>query len=475
MELFKGFSHHRALLAAAVISVGALVSAHAAVTTLVTFDPVKNAAAGTKIKHVIHYEFSKGGHDQANTRNHLTRLANKYGFRLDRWTAKADVTPENLTGVDIAVFNQGDGDVLEPATSSQTAAMKDFVQVQGKALLLIHAAAAYIECPSSGAENLTDVNCRWLARVLVRQYFHHDNDLVKARIYADSVKVGEIPPNATGTGAVPAAINHGKANIATKNIFIDLPPNGGTGATAALTTTWDGMGDEWYNYRGYVRQQGAQTFDGHVFGPVNVLLSLDETGYTSSWKIGDRSVSWTRTVGNGITAYNNIGHSNAWTRSRSGNALGGTVTDSVAEKYNWRLMKYLARDFVGCTSVLYTEFNEQATVEALVPADTASLPFNASLGRRSPCQTRITALAPEFLKGKIEGLKVSAKSILIPTTEQGAYNISVTDVAGKSVYSQRVSGGVNHSVTVNGLNTGVYLVRVTAPKATQALARVAIQ
>jgi hypothetical protein len=450
-------------VAAVVLALGVLFApTQAAVTTLVPFDSVKNAASGTKIKFIIHYEFSKGGHSQTNTRNHLTRLANKYGFRLDRWTAQADVTPTNLAGVDIAVFNQGDGDVLEPANSSYVTAMKNFIEVQGKSILNVHAAAAYVPCPTSGQENLTDANCRWLARVMVRQYYHHDNDPTRARIYADSVRAGEIPPNATGTGAVPAAIDHGRRNVATKNIFNNLPPNGGTGATASYPYTWDGMGDEWYNWRGYPRQQGSAVYDSVTFGPVIILMSLDETGYTSTNTMGDRPESWVRAVGNGMSGYNNMGHSDAWTRARTGNGLGGTVNDSIVEKYNWRLLKFLGHDFAGCMNPAFAQYNPEASVTTLTPLDDAA-----------PCKTplAIRALTPGTSS---EGIRVSKQgAVRISVLEAGSYQIRVTGANGASTFAKTVNGGSHKEFEIPALGAaGSYLVQVTAPSGKVSSARV---
>ena len=448
------------------LSVGLVAPAHAVVTTLVPFDSVKNAAAGTKIKFVVHYEFSKGGHSQTNTRNHLTRLATKYGFRLDRWTQQADVTPANLVGVTIAVFNQGDGDVLEPAGSSYVTAMKNFVELQGKSLLQIHAAAAYIPCPTSGVETLTDPGCRWLARVLVRQYKEHDGDPTRARIYADSVRAGEIPPGATGTGAVPAAIDHGRRNAATRNIFENLPLNGGTGTTAGYKYTWDGVGDEWYNYRGYVRQQGAQTLDGSNYGAVIALISIDESGYTSSFKMGDRVESWMRTAGNGLTAYNNMGHSDVWTRSRTGNALVGTVNDSLPEKYGWRLLKFLGHDFVGCMDPLYLEYNPEATVTTVTPFDDAA-----------PCKNLLVAINGNITRGaSANGIQVTRHGVVrVSMLESGTYEVLVSNAVGQLLYTRKVQGGNNMKFELPRFEAhGSYMVRVKAPKGDFSGARITL-
>jgi hypothetical protein len=469
---FKGLA---AIVGLAII--GAVIPADAAKTTLVAFSEAKwgtidasgrGTISRTKIRKIVHYEYTFGGHDQANTRNHLTRLANKYGFALERWTTQSDVTASNLLGVDILVLNQGDGDVLEPAASSYVTAVKNFVEVQGKGLLAVHAAAAYVPCPTSGVENLTDAGCRWLARVLVRQYFHHDNDNTKARIYADSVLTGQIPPGATGAAAVASARDHGRKNIFTRSIYTVngvnmLPTNGGSTPALNQPYVWDGVGDEWYNYRGFVRLQGSQTFDGVVFGAVNVLISLDESGYTSSNKIGDRSETWTRTVGAGLTAYNNMGHSNVWVRTRTGNALGtATVADSMPEKFNWRLLKYLARDFIGCMDPAYAEYNSEASVTNFTSIDPVA-----------PC---VTPTSVRFEKGAklVAGLAVTSGVIRIPTMESGSYAVTVSDANGRKVFFRSAVGGAGRKIEINGLTKGTYMVRVSTPKSEEAIAKVTL-
>ena len=114
----------------------------------------------------------------------------------------------------VAVFNDGEGDVLSNPVS--LAAMKKFVEVKGGGLYLIHAAAAYIPCPTSGAEKLTDSNCHWLARILVRHRLKdHEPDPSYARIYVDSVRAAEIPPGATPEtgGDTASAWDHGKRGV----------------------------------------------------------------------------------------------------------------------------------------------------------------------------------------------------------------------------------------------------------------------
>ena len=188
---------------------------------------------------------------------------------------------------------------------------------------------------------------------------------------------GQIPPRATGTSAVAATRNHGRKNPETSNIFETLPTNGGAGALANRPYIWEGLGDEWYNYRNNPRLQGELTIENIKYGPINILLSLDESSIADDAKcsdgsncknkgtFGDRPVAWTRKVGNGLAAYQNAGHSNVYTRTRTVGSA--TVNDSIIEKFNWRLMKYLARDFVGCMTPGDAKYNPEATVLQLSP------------------------------------------------------------------------------------------------------------
>ena len=83
--------------------------------------PVK---VNTKVKHVLLNNFTLGGHDQKFFLGALTRLATKYGFQLDVSDNMTYITPATLAGVDVAVFNNGDGDVLTDSISLR--AMKNF-------------------------------------------------------------------------------------------------------------------------------------------------------------------------------------------------------------------------------------------------------------------------------------------------------------------------------------------------------------
>ena len=437
----------RRAITAAGIAIALIVPAGAqvAVVPANANPPVK---VNTHIKRVLLYNYTKGGHSKTPILEALKRLATKYGFQLDVSGTDTYITPATLTGVDLAIFSNGDGDVLENATS--LAAMKDFIQVKGKGLLQTHAAAAYIPCPTSGTENLTDANCRWLARVLVRQYLHHDGDPTEASIYADSVKQGEIPPN-SNAGSPAAAINHGRSNPETRMIFEGLPVNG-RGANPNQKYRWDDLGDEWYNYRGNPRQQGAQIFDGITFSAVNVLMAIDEKSYTSAVdRMGDHPCAWARKVGAGLTIYNNAGHSDVYTRAR-GTKSGTPVRDSVEEKIDWNMMRYLARDFVGCMDSKFKEYNPEASVTTLTSIDDPA-----------PCKTSLGTVTIGLSGAAAPRFRLVSGRIQVPLYENGHYQADLVATDGRLLRSQTGEGGDGRLLELSAPKSGSYFVRITAP------------
>jgi hypothetical protein len=411
----------------------------------------KNPHAG--VKHVLLYNTTFGGYDKRIIERAMRRLASRYGFRLDTNSSRNYISAATLEGVDVAVLSNGDGDVLSQAVS--LAAMKEFVEVKGKGLLQIHAAAAYVGCPTSGEENLDDPNCKWLARVLVRQYFHANNG-TSARIYADSVLAGAVPPGAK-SGTAAAIINHGRKNPETVNIFKGLPRNG-MGTDPDREFVWDSIQDRWFNYRGSPRLQGAQVFDGVAFSAVNVLLSLDETSYYPVSPImGDHPMAWARKVGNGLTAYINAGHSDVYTRPR------GTVDDSLIEKIDWNIMRYLARDYVGCMDAGKANYNPDASIAVLTPG----------LDPADPCATASIA-TPGKAKAPA-GIFVSQAGVVIPTIERQAYLIVASNAKGERVYTAGLTGGPGQSVTALENKKGTYYIEVTTPKDGKTVSKVTLR
>ena len=424
------------------------------------------------VHHVLLYNYTLGGHSMFPMLNSMIRLANKYGFQLDTSKNPSYIhpnlsgSPSTLAGVDVAVFSNGDGDVLSNASS--LTAMKTFVQDSGKGLLQSHSADWGIPCPTTGQDDLTDPNCRWLARILVRHWLNGDLYPNMARIYVDSTRAGEYPPNSDNiaAGHVLATINHGKTNPEFQGIFKGLPSNNGV-VGGANPEVWDSLGDEWYNFRGYVRQQGEQTFSDNpnvVFGPVVCLMALDETApyYKTSYaKMGDRVMVWGRHVGKGLTAFNDAGHDNIYTHSRQ---VGGVaVNDSVEEKINWNLIRYLARDFVGCMDPNYNEYNSEATVTLITP----------SIDDPAPCKTLKGTSIYKLVHGKVfPGITLSQEGMKIPTLESGTYRVVVTNASGEKLFSKTVIGGKNKAMEVPNLDQGVYYIEIHSPQSGTTVTRV---
>jgi hypothetical protein len=406
-----------------------------------------------RVKHVLLYNFTHSAHDKIHLLKALRRMSAKYGFRLDVGGTSDYITPQTLEGVDVAVFSNGDGDVLYKAVP--LAAMKAFVEVKGKGLLQTHAAAGYVGCPTAGQENLDDPDCKWLARVLVRQEFHHNHD-TPARIYADSVLAGTVPPGAK-SGTAAATINHGRKNPETVNIFKGLPKNG-MGADPEQEYVWDATRDEWFNYRGSPRLQGAQVFDGVAFGPVNILMSLDESSYVPVAPVmGDHPMAWARKVGNGLTAYINAGHTDVYTRLR------GKVDDSLIEKIEWNMIRYLARDYVGCMDAGKANYNPDASIAVLTPG----------LDPADPCVTASIA-SPGKAKA-LPGIFVSHAGVVIPTIERQAYRIVASNAKGERVFSASLTGGPGQSITALENRKGTYIIEVTTPKDGKAVSKVSLR
>lgn len=430
----------------------------AATPSVCAYNEAKNTAAKTKVKGVLLMDWRNGGHDRGPTQRAMMRLANQYGFKLDRSESNTYITASTLQGIDVVVFNNGDQDPVPGTTQLQ--AIRDFVEKQGKGVLVIHAGAAYIPCPN---ENLADAGCRWIMRGLRTQFWIHNGDPTPATIYADSVKTGEVPPRATGTSAVASARNHGRSNPETRNIFEGLPTNGGAGALANAKYIWQGLGCEWYNYRNNPRLEGARTLDGVNFGPINILLSLDESsvaagatcnGGSNACKnqgtFGDRPVSWTRKIGNGLFAYQNAGHSDVYVRTRN---VGGTVVnDSIIQKFNWRLIRYLAKDFMGCMDPAAPNYNPEATVTSLTPGDP-----------QNPCEPP-TSISASTILNKNDGARIMPGYSKIEIDLQGdsKFEVIVADAAGKSKHYETTQG--SKKITVANLRSGNYFVKWKSAK-----------
>jgi hypothetical protein len=449
----------------------------AATPNVCAFDATKNVAAGTKLRHVLLYDWTSGGHAKTHTQRHMMRLAKKYGFRLDRSQDSAYITAATLQGVDLVVVNNSDRDAFANATS--LAAMRNLIESQGKAMLLIHSANFLSTCPN---DSLADPTCAWMMRaVRTRVYLFFSHTATNtARIYADSLPAGKAPPEGLELWAstpVPATMNHGRVAAETRAIFDGLPLNGGTGPQAGRAHSWDGLWDEWGSYRVHPRREGQRVLDGVTYGPINQLLSIDEStqpsscgsGVSLACRMGDHPVSWTRTMGNGLAAYNNAGHGDVYVRTRM--VEGVPVNDSLMEKYNWRLMKYLARDFVGCMASADANYNPQATVQYLTPSDPAC-PCQQS----SNCTVPVRPEQSMTRHGEVRvGFVSLPGSLRITLPAPGAWRVRVTDAAGREVAAviARANSRGDESMIIPGITRGVYLVDVRGPKGEMFRARVA--
>jgi len=467
----------------------ALGTAAAVTPDVCAFNATVNAAAKTNLKHVLLMDWSNGGHSKAHTQKHMYRLARKYGFRLTRSQSNTYITSAILDSVDLIVFNNGDQDPLSNAVP--LAAVRDFVETKGKPMFAVHAALAFIPCPSEDVTVASLTTCRWFLRAFRTQFnVHLNNNSANAiRIYVDSVAAGQVPPNATGADAIPASVNHGIRDSALINIFSvlpalpasqQLPLNGGTSADAGSRRIWDGSWDEWYNYRNHPRRAPVGSYGGVNWGPVKILLSIDEShssypnslgcSSASPCKTGDRPVSWTRTVGNaGLAAYNNAGHGNVYAQSRQG------VVDSMWEIYNWRLMKYLARDYVGCTNPAALAYNPQASVRSITPID--STPGSAVYrgGDFTNCPT-VVSLTGKLPKGvnQLNGVRALSNGLKV-SVPAGDHELLVAQANGRVVHAANVTGGDHVVAEVNNLNKGYYFVRLNTLGKSPSVARVMVK
>ncbi len=393
----------------------------------------------TNIKKVVLYDYTvSGGHGTSRTvlRTSLQKLAAKFGFNLVMYGNATDITVANLADAQILVTSNGDGDVF--TTQAAKTAVENFIEKDGHGLLMVHASGAFIPCPQNGQEDLANAGCLFLARAAVRQYYNHIPDGSPAAIYVDSTAKGQVPRLATA-GAPAATIDHGIKSAETKNIFY-------SGFPRSIT----GLKDEWYSFRASPRLVNADlTFNNVKEGPVNVLLSTDENQTAPSSKMGDHPVCWTRKMGNGLAAFNSTGH----------DATAGEVIffqqDSVMQRFHWQLMRYLAKDFVGCMDTTYREYNPEATVTTL----TANDPAQPCITKKNPT---IVINRPESMSQGF-GIANTPQTLSISVNDAGKNRVSVVDVRGHRIYSnESVIGPV--SVQIPNLKNGTYFVRVSSSK-----------
>src|SRR5690606_28162155 len=135
--------------------------------------------ARTKVRKVLLYDNNKAHNTGKQAiRRALIRAANKYGFELVISDAAIGyIQPATLADVDVVVFSQGDEDVSGAVNSTGDVALQNFIYRDGKAMLMMHAASAFITCPGTGTggggHDIAHANCRFMARAVARQYYHH--------------------------------------------------------------------------------------------------------------------------------------------------------------------------------------------------------------------------------------------------------------------------------------------------------------
>lgn len=441
--------------------------------------------ARTKVRKVLLYD-NNAAHNAGKQaiRRALIRAANKYGFELVISDAAIGyITPTTLEGVDVVVFSQGDRDVTGAVGSAGDIALQNYIYRDGGSMLMMHAASAFITCPGTGTggggSNIADPNCRFMARAVARQYYHHLSAGSPATIYVDSVRAGQVPPYASTASTPPpvppvSVMNHGKYNDETKNIFNNeakynwpLPPNS---TSDSRTYVWNNLADEWYTYfnnpgpRAIPAMIRAFNGENYTEGRLNILLSLDETSRSMSNQLamGDHPVSWVRKMGNGLAAYNNIGHDNTpYANQRSGSGLG---VDSMAHAYLWNLVRFLARDYQGCTVEGDANYVPWATVESITPTDT--------VGGANTCTGTAIAIGPG--QTSAEGVSAFANGIRVSTPDAGFYQVYVTTLNGQRIGSRTLLGGTGKSVELNNLGKGAYVVQVTNPQKKVSFSRVVL-
>lgn len=440
--------------------------------------------ARTKVRKVLLYDKNKAHNTGKQAiRRALIRAANKYGFELVISDAAIGyIQPATLAGVDVVVFSQGDEDVSGASGSTGDIALQNFIYRDGKAMLMMHAASAFITCPGTGSggggHDIANATCRFMARATARQYYHHLSSGSPARIYVDSVVAGQIPPYASTASTPPpvppvSVMNHGRMNDETKNIFNNtvkynwvLPPNS---TTDARTYVWDNLADEWYTYYNNPGPRAipamSRVFNGEAYieSRLNILLSMDETSrsMTNQLAMGDHPQSWVRKMGNGLAAYNNIGHDNIpYANARTGSGLG---VDSMGHAYLWNLVRYLARDYQGCTDANFSEYVPWATVTSITPTDTA--------GTGNPCKTP-TSLVTSKNRAVSNGVSAFNGGIRVATPEAGFYRVHISALDGRTIMARTMLGGEGRKLELKDMKSGAYVVQVTTPQRAVSVARV---
>ncbi len=266
----------------------------------------------TRLSKVLVLDKSQGGanghlESRRDLNAALRGLATQRGFTVTTLgqndsaaTINNQFSQANLQNFQAIIFSNNDG-VDAQIDSVSKLNVENFVK-NGGTLIAIHAASAFVSKWS------------WYAQSLVQGYWVHATNQPKANLVHDAEGL------AAGTAA--------------SGIFKNL-----VAPTAFM--------DEFYSFLGSPRD----TTD------VTVLVTVDESTFdkTINAPMGaDHPVVWTRKVGKGNVVSFSLGHS--WSNN---NVF--TASNGYLQKLLYRIMRFGAGDFAGCTDSTKTKYNPDAT------------------------------------------------------------------------------------------------------------------
>jgi hypothetical protein len=245
----------------------------------------------TDVRSVILLDHSEsGGHGLSRQylRGALIRLSSQHGFRLQMTNDPSAIDERTLASAQVLILSNGDGDVIPPGAPRE--AVENFVKRDGKGLILVHAATAFLK------------DWTFLGEAVVQPYYRHNEGGTRGVVFADS--------------GLPGDLNHGVNNPETRAFYEGLPRS-------------FPMTEEYYSFRESPRKTPG----------VNVLFSLDESSVRNvASATGDHPLVWTRKMGNGIVVTQTLGHGKGFF----------TGADSFGQKLLWNEIRYAAGEFLAC-------------------------------------------------------------------------------------------------------------------------------
>ena len=246
--------------------------------------------------------------------------------------------------------------------------VENFVQQNGWGIIMIHAAC-------SGIFQWT-----FLVNSCTQQYYGQNVSGTRASIYIDSGTVGS-----------PV---HGINSPYSDFLLGGLPRS-------------ISLKDELYSFRAPPRDSAG----------VDVLISADESSYTSIYPMGEgnHNMMWTRTMGNGITLFNALGHDDS---IYTGTGIVPPFPN-FGDTLLWRFIRYVAKDW-----------------------ETVPVPI----------------FKAEVNKPGLNGFS-EIGSISISLKELGQREVSIVDIKGKSVFSSSISGPMRMEISVP--MQGIYFIKVS--------------